>query len=145
MRAVASEIDPSKARVGARPGARSARLRKTRLRNLALESLEARELLATVPALVQDTTARTASLFSPPGTGSVSNTSIAIDPAHPNKMVAVWQRNDPSNPRPAAGGTSVTVPVFVQAAYSTNGGVNWSLLNNNLGSDTSDFTVTSAP
>src|SRR5947209_8683470 len=95
MRAVESVIDTPKVRRGSRPGVRSAHLRRTRLRNLALESLESRTLLATVPAAIV-----TSTLDISNSGGNQSSPSIAVDPTNQNDLAAVWTRIDPNLPFP---------------------------------------------
>jgi len=115
MSAVGSEIDPSKARVGSRPGARSVSLRKTRLRSLALEGLEERALMAVLPPSQALATSLVGSFGD---TGNASTPSIAVDPNHPNILVAAWTLNDPTF---APGPTEV-----VRYAFSFDSGASWS-------------------
>ncbi len=117
MRDDASAFEKSKAGSGQQHGVRSSKLRKTRLRALALEPLEARTLMSTLPPVT--TASRTA--ISTATTGNSDAPSIAIDPNDPLKMVAVWVRNDPSNPK--GPGSTTPTTAFVEAAYSTKGGV----------------------
>src|SRR5262245_22245681 len=117
MRAVASEVDPSKARVGSRPGARPARLRKSRLKShlraLALESREKRALLATIPAALVGTNQIDISNSG----GNQSSPSIAVNPVNSSQLVAVWTRLVPSlAPGPQ---------VIAEGAVSNNGGTTW--------------------
>jgi large repetitive protein len=112
MRAVASEIDTLKARAGSRPGNRSAKLRKTRLRQMALEALETRALMATIPGAVVTNQVDVSN-----SGGNQSSPSIAVDPTNPLNVVSVWTRIDPNL---APGPTVIT-----EGAYSTNGGGSW--------------------
>jgi len=132
MRADAYGVVGSKVRAGSGSGVRAARIRKSRLRGLALEALESRTLLATLPPVT--TTSRTpVSTLS----GNANTPSIAIDPNNPMKMVAVWVRNDPQNPL-HVGTNGGPTPVYAQAAYSTDGGNSWSPLGGSLGNDAAD-------
>ena len=143
MRAVATEVETSKSGGVSTRGSRLGRIRKSKLRNLALESLETRQLLSTVPAPAQAQTP--VSMFTSSTTGSVNSTAVAIDPAHPNIMVSVFEVNNP-------GGTPYTNSfgndsVYVEARISTDGGKTWSapgaLNGSNLGDGSIDFTATS--
>jgi subtilisin-like proprotein convertase family protein len=62
----------------------------------------------------------------PSNTSNQSTPSIAVDPNNPQKMVAVWVRNDPAFIG-ILGGSPITEGVF--AATSINGGQSWSSLN----------------
>ena len=115
MRAVAPEIAPSNARDDSRSGPRSARLRRSRLRVAALESLEPRTLLATIPAAL--VTLRQA--VAPSG-GNQSSPSISVDPTNVQNLAAVWTRLDPN--------LAPSQTQRVEGAYSTNGGASWSPL-----------------
>src|SRR4051794_33205106 len=99
MRTVASEVGSRESRVQVRVGSRVAALRKARLRALTLESLEPRTLLAVLPAIVRDPGAANPIDLSITAGGSTVNSNesaptIAIDPADPTKLVAVWTRSD---------------------------------------------------
>ena len=126
MRRVASEVESRESRGLVRMGTRLVASRKARLRALALESLEARTLLAVLPPIVHDPNAplpidlaKTASGL-PGDNSTTSNESaptIAIDPVNPQKLVAVWSRSDSS----FTGDTKV----IAEGAYSTDGGITW--------------------
>jgi subtilisin-like proprotein convertase family protein len=103
--------------------ARSLEARKARLQRSALERLEDRTLMATLPPV---------SIANAPGkqtpvpptfvdtSGTHNNDSspqIAVDRYDPQKLVAVWVSNDPTD-RPQ-------VPQLVEGAYSTDGGNTW--------------------
>jgi hypothetical protein len=90
------------------------------LRQVALEALEPRTLLSTLlpPSVLQGSQSFIS--YNGDGNGNESSPTIAVDPLNPNKMVAAWVLN---NPKLAPGPT-----VFVQAAYSSNGGNTWSSL-----------------
>ncbi len=107
-------IPPStnRGRGGKQRSRRKGQACRQRLQWGALEYLEPRTLLATIPAA---TVLSRNDLSN--ARGDESSPSIAVDPANPQKLVAVWVRNDPS-----LGGDT---KVLVQGAYSTNGGANW--------------------
>src|SRR3954454_7567854 len=112
MRAVASEVETSKVRPGSRPRTRPVLLRKSRLRALALENLETRALMATIPG----------AQVTPPidvsgSGGNESSPSIAINPANTSQLVGVWTRLAP--------GLAPGQTVVVEGAVSSNGGVSW--------------------
>jgi subtilisin-like proprotein convertase family protein len=136
MRAVSPELDSSKVRVGSRPGSRSERLRKSRLRNVALEWLEARQLLAALPTPLVTTQVNVSNSN---GTSNDSAPSIAIDPTNPQHMVSVWthfdtsQQGNPPNPQ-----------TYVEAAFSTNGGTTWNAMGK-VSASIGDFTSTATP
>ena len=122
MRRAASENETFEVGGQARPRARSASVRKARQRREALEHLENRTLLATLPsptllAGVGPVTIQGA------GTPNDNNSSpqVAIDRYDPSKLVAVWVNNQPAN-RPK-------IPAIVETAYSTNGGATWTTFN----------------
>src|SRR4051812_22279052 len=114
MRTVGSEVGSRESRGQVRMGSRAAALRKARLRALALESLEARTLLAVLPPIIHDPSAQVPlnpsgvldlakAPSAPAGTATIAadnnNTSnessptIIINPANPQKLVAVWTRS----------------------------------------------------
>jgi len=132
MRAVAPEIAPSNARDASRSGPRSARLRRSRLRVAALESLEPRTLLATIPAAL--VTFRQA--VAPSG-GNQSSPSIAVDPTNVQNLAAVWTRFDPT--------LAPAQTERVEGAYSTNGGASWSSLPGGFGFETDPTSSATAP
>src|SRR4051812_43029786 len=96
--------------------------RKARLRRLALETLEERALMAGLPAPLA--TGATVDISNPNNnlTGNESAPSIAIDPANPQKMVAVWTRHDPGN---LGGINGTSIQSVIRGAVSTNGGASW--------------------
>src|SRR4051812_42870895 len=111
MRTVASEVEFPEVDGPARSRARVVAARKSRLRRMALEGLEARELLAVLPAAVPGTPINASGN---PG-GNLSSPQIAIDRYDPTKLVAVWVRNDPAN-------LAAPTQVIVEGAYSSDGG-----------------------
>ena len=147
MRTDVSDNGASKSRKTARQGDRAARRRRPHLRALVLESLEARQLLSTVPAPTQASNPQYLSSLNGLGNGSdygsVNSTMVAVDPAHPDIMVAVYERNDPTYGNDYLYNPYGSDTVFVQAEYSTNGGTTWKALNNNLGDGSPNFTATS--
>src|SRR4051812_14207862 len=124
MRTVASEVETRGVRGQADSGSRSAAARKVRLRRLALGGLEARTLLAVLPA------ATVTGQIDVSGASPRANEtapSIAIDPNSPQDMVAVWTIDSMPGQNTLSGGQT---NVYVQAAYSTNSGQSWSPLGN---------------
>src|SRR5829696_7863443 len=89
-------------------------LRRAYLPVLAIEGLEGRTLLSTLPTPITST----ATDVSGGGT-SVNQSSpfIAYDPKNPQKLVTVFTSDVPNS-----GGTQT---VFIGGRYSTNGGVSW--------------------
>ena len=132
MRTVASGVGSQgglgKGRLGSRAGTFRA-VRKARLRELALEWLEPRTLLATIP--VVSVSGQT--VISPQGTNpnkdNTSSPSIVIDPYNSQKMVAVWVRDATGNsPDIINNGQTAT---YVEGAYSDNGGTSWTAMSAN--------------
>src|SRR5262245_31421223 len=119
MRTGASDIPGRGHRGRIRPDARLKRARKSRIRRIDLEGLEARTLLATIPA-AQATGAPIAltGLTDVTTQGNADSPTVAIDPTNPNKLVAVWVVNNPSIPAPSP-------TVNVQGAFSTDAGQTW--------------------
>ena len=91
----ASDVSYRGFRGQVRPDARLKKNRKSRLRRSALESLEARTLLAVLPP------AQYASgpITIPGGGGNDSSSTVAIDRYNPQHLASVWVRTDPSWPR----------------------------------------------
>jgi hypothetical protein len=124
--------------------ARAVALRKARLRALALEPLETRVLLATLPPIVHDpnvpvpidlakagsapgggaTNPGDASILSTAtGQGTVENASspsIVIDPNNAQKLVTVYTTHVK-----VVTATATTDTTTIEGAYSTNAGVSW--------------------
>src|SRR4051794_5439206 len=98
-------------------GTRRGFARNSMLRQIALEALEPRTLMAALPAPTVLTSVPID--ISPASTtrGDQSSPTIAIDQLHPNKLAAIWVRNDPSL---APGRT-----VFPEMAYSIDAGLSW--------------------
>ena len=84
-------------------------------RRAVMEALESRTLLAVLPpASVQSLTAMTNA------GGNESTPSIAMDPANPQNLAAVWTRIASNLPN--------QLQTIVEGAYSTNGGTSWQSL-----------------
>src|SRR4051794_16516218 len=81
--------------------------RKSKLRRIALESLEVRALLSTLPAATILNRVDVSN-----GTGDESAPSVAINPSNPQILASAWVRNDPTR----TGGNTV----LVEASFSTN-------------------------
>ena len=142
MRAVPSESGNPQAedREKSRTDARSARRRKARLRTLAMETLEARELLA---SSLQSIVPGTNTVLNVPGNaGNQLNPSVAYDPTNPQDMVAVWVDDDPGHTITGPGTNAITT--FIEGAFSTNGGASWSAMPGSLGNHIQDPSTTTA-
>ena len=114
-----------------RPGSRRGLLRrseqKARRRRFALEGLEPRTLMATLPAARFLSLANLVSDISAPvqvssSGGDESSPSVAINAANPQILASSWVRNDQTR-------TTGQGRVLVEAAVSFNGGANWTPLN----------------
>ena len=112
---------------------------------IALEPLEPRTLLSTLPPVTvqstpilntapgtatTDTNNISDSSQNPNGnssynTASESSPSVVIDQANPQKMVAVWTTSDPTHSTIPVGDTQRPLQADVQGAYSTDGGLSW--------------------
>ena len=92
--------------------------RNSKLRRLALEGLEYRMLLSTLPTPTVVSGSQSFISYNGVRHGSQTSQTIAVDPQDPSKMVAAWVLNRPDS---APGPT-----VFVQAAASDDGGQTWS-------------------
>ncbi len=117
----------SRKRGGARPDPLKAR---SHLRRLALEGLERRELMSTIPSATQVPGAAgnlvdINRLVNSPFTNLAndSSPSVAVDPADPSKLISAWVTYDPAHPIGAGQVTTV-----VQSAYSIDGGKTWTAL-----------------
>ena len=122
MRTGASDFSSRRFRGQIRPDARLKRSRQTRLRRSFMEAefLEARTLLATIPAATATGTAINLSGLGNVSTdGNANSPAVVIDPYDPQKVFAVWGV-DLSSLSPVPHTTAV-----VEGAYSTNGGANW--------------------
>ena len=93
-----------------REEARAATLRKY---SYVIETLEQRELLATIPAAQVSLQQNVAAAFG----GNMSSPSISVNPVNPLQVAAVWTRIDPAlAPGPI---------VVTEGAISSNGGATW--------------------
>ena len=112
MRTASSDV-PSRSLRGRGLDARLRRARKARLRRSVLEGLESRTLLAVLPPaqiLGQPVNISNAG-------GNETSPAVAIDRYAPEKLVAVWVRNDPNLPD--------NNETIVAGAYSNDGGASW--------------------
>ncbi len=101
--------------------ARTRARRKARWRGV--EALEPRTLLATLPAIQLDPQfpatvdgLDTLRDISRAGNEYESQPTVAVSPANPQRLVAVWQVYNPND---------ATTPYQVRGAYSNDGGLNW--------------------
>ena len=111
-----------------RLNARLRRARKSQHYRMDLEGLESRTLLATIPAATPTTAAPTqiSSMMGNAGgvNASQSSSQVAVDPLDPSKLVAVWIDNDPT----MFADTDSEFESVLEAAYSTDAGVQWNAL-----------------
>ena len=111
-----------------RLNARLRRARKSQYYRFDLEGLESRTLLATIPAATPTTSSpnQISSLMGNVGgvNASESSSEVAVDPLDPSKLVAVWIDNDPT----MFADTDGTFESVLEAAYSTDAGVQWNAL-----------------
>lgn len=129
MRRAATEHEAFEVGGQSRRQTRLKSVRKERLRRLALDTLETRTLLSTLPPVTffnqplkpntPPTPLLPVNLVTAGPQDNNSSPQVAIDRYDPQKMVAVWVNNDPAE-RPG-------IPIIVEAAYSTDGGAHWSL------------------
>src|SRR5947208_935182 len=130
MRSERSEVQAKGNRARSLAGSRRGSARRSALRRLWLEDLESRQLLSTAPeqllASIKPSTLPAPSVplntqidlsRSPFDLSDESAPSIAIDKNNPQKLVAVWTRNDPRITGPTH--------IVVDGSYSTDGGLNW--------------------
>ena len=112
---------PNRARPADRSRTRPSRRtpgHKSRLGDLALESLERRALMAVLPPVTV-----TGQLNISGGSGNQVSPSVAIDPNNPQKLVSVWVDDNPANAM-----NNGQTPVFIQGAFTINGGQSWTPL-----------------
>lgn len=116
MTAETSEVKSKGNRSHFQGGARRRRLaRGETYRRPGMDVLEARELLATLPA--STFLPNTLPVSAVTGAGNMSTPSIAINQNNPQKLAAVWTRNDPQ---------LANAPTqIVQLAVSSDGGKTW--------------------
>jgi subtilisin-like proprotein convertase family protein len=94
-------------------------IRRARTRRVELEALESRTLLSVLPpATVTGTPQNLTGLVDASKQGNADSPTVVVDPADPNKMVAVWVVNNPSLPAPGPF-------VNVEGAYSIDAGKDW--------------------
>ena len=118
MRRQPNESKTQGTRVLADNGSRGA-AKRSRLRRLALERLEARTLMATaVMPIISGQASITSNQSST--TSNDSSPSIAVDPVNPLKMVMVYTHHDPNAAQITA------TPYQAEAEFTVNGGKTWS-------------------
>ena len=117
MRRQTTELRSQGTRIRPRDESRGALAKRSRLRRLALESLEARQLLATNP-LPGVTTHAAASAGFAATTINDSQPFIAVDPLDSNKLVTVFTDRDTS---------SGTTLFSARVTFSTDGGATWNI------------------
>jgi subtilisin-like proprotein convertase family protein len=117
MRRQSTEQRSQGTRIRSRDEARGALSKRSRLRRLALEPLEARTLLATTPIPVV-TNQVTASSTVAGNAINDSSPSIAVDPTDPSKLAAIFTVRDTS---------SGTTLFYTRVTFSTDGGTTWNL------------------
>ena len=115
MRRQSTEQRSQGTRIRSRDEMRGASSKRSRLRRLALEGLEARTLLATTPIPVVTNQVQ-ASAGVAGTTINDSSPSIAVDPLDSNKLIAAFTDRDTS---------SGTTLFFAKVVFSNNGGVTW--------------------
>ena len=121
MRTGSSEIVFRGHRDRRRPDSGEAKARRSRSYRFDLEGLEARTLLATIPAATP-TSAPLVNLSTSVNNGpgaQESSALVAVNPLDPRKIVTVWVNDDTAD-IPAPG-----PQVFVEGKYSVNGGQTW--------------------
>jgi subtilisin-like proprotein convertase family protein len=137
MRRVEIEGDSPSSRRRDRGVARPSPAYRPRLRRLALDRLEDRTLMSTLPSAI--TVGQTIVGLSDSGQGNSSSPSVAVDPLDPNKLIAAWTTFDPGN---KLDGTNGQVTTYIQGGYSVDGGKTWAELPNDMAVDVqTDFTV----
>ena len=139
MRRVDAEGDSQQSsRRRKRSEVRSTSAHKPYLRRAALEALEARTLLSTLPTPVTALQSFVGSGITSTAANS-SSPSVAVDPLNPQKLVAAWTTYDPGN---KLDGSAGQVTTYVQGAYSLDGGVTWTELPGDTNADVqTDFSV----
>ena len=137
MRRVDSEGDSQSSHDRERGGTRPSPARKSSLRRLALDRLEARTLLSTLPTPITVSQSIVGNGMTP--APNTSSPSVAIDPLDSNKLIAAWTTYDPNN---KLDGPNGQVTTYVQGAYSTDGGKSWLPLPNATAADVqTDFSM----
>jgi subtilisin-like proprotein convertase family protein len=108
-------------RVLSREGSRRAAAKRSQIRRLTLEDLEARTLMATAPLPIVTGQASLSSNQAS-NTSNDSSPSVAVDPVNPLKMVMVYTHHDPKNAQIFA------TPFVAEAEFTVDGGKTWSPL-----------------
>ena len=117
MRRQTTELRSQGTRLRSRDEARGGSVKRSRLRRLTLEGLEARTLMATAPIpIVTSQVAASAGVAG--NTINDSNPSIAVDPLDPSKLIAAFTDRDTS---------SGTTLFFAKVTFSNDGGRTWNL------------------
>ncbi|MFO0959111.1 MAG: Ig-like domain-containing protein [Isosphaeraceae bacterium] len=120
---------------------------KRRLRRLALDSLEPRTLLATLPAAVLDATKGGEKQINPWNSGGnvgQSSPTIVINPINPQQMVAVWTQTTTTNVIPPNQNNPYTT-VYAAGSFTNNGGVTWAPFALLQGVQIDQTTITATP
>jgi subtilisin-like proprotein convertase family protein len=137
MRRVETEGDSQSSRRRRRGVVRSPLASKPHLRRLALEGLEDRTLMSTLPTPV--TVSQSFVGVGMTNAPNSSSPSVAVDPLDPTKLIAAWTTFDLNNKLDGTGGQVTT---YIQGAYSNNGGTSWMPLPGATGVDIqTDFSV----
>jgi subtilisin-like proprotein convertase family protein len=106
-------------RVLSHEGSRRSEAKRSQLRRLALEGLEARTLMATAPLpIVSGQTQLTTQTSATQSDDS--SPWVAVDPVNPLKMVMAFTHRDPSN--------GTLTPITAGARFTVDGGQTWSTL-----------------
>jgi hypothetical protein len=109
--------------------ARLRRARRSRSYRIDLEGLEARTLLATIPAasIVSGTSPVSLSALQANGASATeSSPLVVVDPLNPEKIVSVWVNSDP---------VDIIAPqtqVYIEGNYSIDGGETWNSFYNDF-------------
>ena len=103
-----------------RPGTLPKNARRSRQRSIQMEGLEARTLLATIPAPTATGAPQNLSNLDNVGTEYANSPVVAINPYNPSEVVSVWV---------------VDIPIigesFVEGEFTTDGGTVWNTLPGN--------------
>src|SRR5437764_15256722 len=117
MRSEPSKLGMKGARGRTLRGPRRESARNSMLRQIALEALGPRTLLAATP-LPTPAVLPSSQVDISNSEGNESSPTIAVDPLNTNKLAAVWVRNDPK--------LAPGITIFVEMATSNDGGATWS-------------------
>jgi subtilisin-like proprotein convertase family protein len=104
--------------------------RRREPRRIDIEALEDRTLPASLPLpVIFDHTPIATTTVNTTRAGNLSAPVIAVDPVHPNKLVAAFVRNDPANTiDPQDNNPPHPWAVRVELAYSTDAGTSWTVM-----------------